>query len=85
MECSANGNLPKNDAEQIPEEALRRQYHCSEIRTMPLNRICPSLALGFYLRDLTAFELFKHKITALSKLEDSFLSVFEKDEPFEQA
>lgn len=50
-----------------------------------MNKLCTSLAIGFYLRDLKEFEKFKLKIQALSKMDDSFLSVFEKEMPFEQA
>ena len=34
----------------LPQLFLR-EYHCQDMRTMLLSKICPSLAMGFYLRD----------------------------------
>ncbi len=32
------------------------QYHCSRIKKLPLNRMCTSLAIGFYIKDKEEFD-----------------------------
>jgi len=59
----------------LPQLFLK-EYHCSEIRTMRLSKICPSLAIGFYLRDESAFINFKASIERVRKMESCFFSVF---------
>ena len=62
----------------VTPEMIRRQYHCQDIRTMSLSKICTSLAIGFYIRDTESFENFKVNLKELAKMPDSFLSIFEK-------
>jgi len=46
---------------------------------MRLSKICPSLAIGFYLRDATAYDRFKSSIERVRKMDEScFFSVFQK-------
>jgi len=44
---------------------------------MRLNKICPSLAIGFYLRDSTEFGTFKNSIERVRKMDNCFFSVFQ--------
>lgn len=55
-----------------------KEYHCADIRLMKLSKICPSLALGFYVRDAGEFAVFKANIERVGKMENSFFSVFQK-------
>ena len=51
------------------------------MRTLALSKICTSLAIGFYVPadgTLEAYNQFKVKLMALSRMEHSFFSVFEK-------
>ena len=59
----------------LPELFLK-EYHCSDIRTMKLSKICPSLAIGFYLRGHHEYESFKSSIERVRKMDDCFFSVF---------
>jgi len=43
----------------LDSESIKRNYHCGEVRTMSLSRICPSLAIGFYLKNMDEFKRFK--------------------------
>ena len=62
----------------LPQLFLK-EYHCSDVRTMRLSKICPSLAIGFYLRDQTAYDRFKSSIERVRKMDEScFFSVFHK-------
>lgn len=45
----------------LPDLFLK-EYHCSDIRTMRLSKICPSLAVGFYLRNAAEFKTFSDSI-----------------------
>ena len=56
---------------------ITEQYHCQEVRTMSLNRICPSLAIGFYIRNLDEFFRFKAQVLEMKKMEDYIFSVFD--------
>ena len=50
----------KNTGENcIDASFILSQYHCKEVRTMSLNRICPSLAIGFYIRNTDEYFRFK--------------------------
>ena len=62
----------------VTPEMIRRQYHCQDIRTMSLSKICTSLTIGFYIRDAESFEKFKANLKELAKMPDSFFSIFEK-------
>ena len=53
-----------------------KEYHCSDIRTMRLSKICPSLAMGFYLRDEAEYLTFKRSIERVRKMDNCFFSVF---------
>lgn len=44
---------------------------------MSLNRICPSLAIGFYIRNMDEFYRFKAQIDEMKKLDDCIFSVFD--------
>ena len=51
------------------------------MRTLALSKICTSLAIGFFVPadgTLEAFNQFKVKLMALSRMEHSFFSVFDK-------
>lgn len=37
----------------------RASYYSKEIRTLPLSKLCTSVCIGFYLRDLDAFKVFE--------------------------
>ena len=50
---------------------------------MSLNRICPSLAIGFYIRNLDEYFRFKAQIEEMRKMEDCIFSVF--DQPADQS
>ena len=43
----------------ILPDVFLKEYHCSEIRTMNLSKICPSLAIGFYLKGREEYDRFK--------------------------
>ena len=45
---------------------------------MSLNRICPSLAIGFYLRNMDEFYRFKAQIEEMKKMENCIFSVFDQ-------
>lgn len=53
-------------------------YRCSTIRKLSLQKMCPSIAFGFYLRARDDFEQFKCFMLSMSKLEDSIFSCYEK-------
>lgn len=44
---------------------------------MPLNKMCTSVAIGFYIRDQPDFEDFKTRIKSLAKSENSFFTVYD--------
>ena len=52
------------------------EYHCAEIRTMRLSKISLSVAIGFYLRDVNAFDRFKAGIERVRRMDSCFFSVF---------
>lgn len=52
-------------------------YFTQEIRTLSLDKICTSVAIGFYIKDLAAFTQFKTKLTQVSKLKHSIFTCFE--------
>ena len=55
---------------------IKQNFHCSEVRTMSLSRICPSLAIGFYLRHMEDFYQFKTQIEEMRRMEDCIFSVY---------
>jgi len=61
----------------LPELFLK-EYHCADIRTMRLSKICPSLAIGFYLRNESEFIRFKASIERVRKMDNCFFSVFQQ-------
>ena len=52
---------------------------------MSLNRICPSLAIGFYIRNMDEFFRFKAQILEMKKMDDCIFSVFDSYEDSAQA
>jgi len=52
---------------------------------MRLSKICPSLAIGFYLRDSTEFVTFKTSIEKVRKMENCFFSLFQVKQESKQA
>lgn len=44
---------------------------------MRLSKICPSLAIGFYLKDKAEFATFKDSIERVRKMDNCFFSVFQ--------
>jgi cysteine protease ATG4 len=62
-------------------ERLQRHintYHCSKMKMLALDKMCTSVAIGFYIRDEEDYEDFKQNITTLSRGESSIFSVYEK-------
>lgn len=53
-------------------------YHCSNIKKLNIEKMCTSIAFGFYLRDEESFIEFREKVIALSLLDDCIFSVHEK-------
>lgn len=51
---------------------------------MRLSKICPSLAIGFYLRDQADFTEFKAEIERVRKLDNCFFSVFQQRQSSKQ-
>jgi len=41
-------------------------YHCTKIKKLPLEKMCTSVALGFYIRDEPDFQLFTENIKAMA-------------------
>jgi len=48
---------------------------------LSINKICTSLAIGFYVKDRPSFDIFKAELTELARMPDSFFSVFERSKP----
>ena len=79
MKSYQSDNSRRNDYEIfVTPEMIRRQYHCTDIRTISLSKICTSLAIGFYIRDAESYNEFKTNLKELASMPDSFFSVFEK-------
>jgi Peptidase family C54 len=55
-----------------------RQYHCTKIKSIKLDKMCTSVAIGFYIKNEEEFKEFKQQISKLSKEEDSIFSVYDK-------
>ena len=51
---------------------------------MRLSKICPSLAIGFYLRDQGQFETFKSSIERVRQMDSCFFSVFKQKQDSSQ-
>ena len=66
----------------LDPDFIKSNFHCAEVRTMSLARICPSLAIGFYLRDMEDFHRFKAQIEEMrrSSGDDCIFSVFKMRE-----
>lgn len=47
------------------------------MRKLNIKKMCPSVAIGFYLRTEEDYIEFKFKMLALNKLENSIFSVYE--------
>ena len=47
------------------EQNIIQEYHCTKMRQLPISKMCTSLAVGFYIRDSEAYDLFKLKMLAL--------------------
>ena len=45
---------------------------------MSLKRICPSLAIGFYIRNMDEFYRFKAQVEEMRQMEDCIFSVFDQ-------
>lgn len=43
---------------------------------LSISKICPSLAIGFYIKDKASYENFEQELTELAGMKDSFFSVF---------
>ena len=43
---------------------------------MNLSKICPSLAIGFYLKDRAEYDKFKENIERVRKMDNCFFSLF---------
>ena len=61
IDSLARAERANGDHWLLPKLFLK-EYHCADIRTMRLSKICPSLAIGFYLRDADEFSTFKASI-----------------------
>ena len=55
-----------------------QQYHCKKMKTLKLDQMCTSVAIGFYIRNESQFLDFKEKIFKMSKEDNSIFSVYEK-------
>ena len=75
IDSLARAERANGDHWLLPKLFLR-EYHCTDIRTMRLSKICPSLAIGFYLRDADEFATFKASIERVRKMDNCFFSVF---------
>lgn len=62
----------------VNHELISQDYHCSEIRTLSMSKICTSCAIGFYIRDRYSFDNFKKELTDLSHMQDTFFYVVDK-------
>jgi hypothetical protein len=62
----------------VGHNLIKEQYHCNEVRILSISKICPSLAIGFYIKDRKSFDSFEKEISDMGKLPDSFFSVFGK-------
>mmetsp|Transcript_3781 Transcript_3781/g.2508 ORF Transcript_3781/g.2508 Transcript_3781/m.2508 type:complete len:182 (-) Transcript_3781:88-633(-) len=69
-------NGDENEYDTKMQKAVK-SYHCSKIQLIPIQNICSSVAIGFYLRDYDQFLKFKLKMLSMQKMQDSFLSIFE--------
>jgi|LauGreDrversion4_2_1035121.scaffolds.fasta_scaffold49694_4 hypothetical protein len=66
------------DNDCMATKALK-EYHCkNNVKSLKLDKMCTSVAIGFYISGKDHFEEFKKIITKLSKEEDSIFSVYEK-------
>ncbi len=52
-------------------------YHCPKMKKLKLDRMCTSVAIGFYLRTEEDFLAFKCKIKALAITEHSIFTVYD--------
>ena len=59
-------------------QASETQYRTSTIKFMKLDKMCTSVAIGFYIRNKASFIDFKTKILKMSRESDSIFSVFEQ-------
>lgn len=53
-------------------------YHCTKIKRMPLDKMCTSVALGFYIRNHEEYLEFKRAVKDLANVENSIISVYDK-------
>ena len=55
-----------------------KEYHCkNKVKSLRLDKMCTSVAIGFYISGKEQFQEFKTLITKLSRDEDSIFSVYE--------
>lgn len=56
-------------------------YHCAELRLLDVNKMCNSMAAGFYLRDEASFDMWAQHLKQMGdKHKDKFIfSVFDKE------
>lgn len=52
-------------------------YHCNKLKKLSLSKMCPSVALGFYIRDLAEFEDFTKNIKELGKGDSAIFTVYD--------
>jgi len=52
-------------------------YHCNNIKKLSIEKMCTSIAFGFYIQDEDAYLQFKVAMQSLAKLEDSIFSVMD--------
>lgn len=53
-------------------------YHCNKLKKLSLSKMCPSVALGFYISNSKDFNDFTEKIKELGKGENSIFTVYDR-------
>lgn len=91
IQRSIPANWSTTTDEEVASDGLQRSlsglqqglssYHCPELRSLDANRMCNSLAAGFYLRDEASFDMWAQHLRQMGvKHKDKFIfTVFEKE------
>ena len=69
--------LDPHTTQFVSEPTDTESYFCRELRLLGLDKICPALGVGFYLKNLGALNEFK---TLLDTLKTSPISVITDEE-----
>mgnify|MGYP000973350459 CR=1 FL=1 len=61
-----------------PSETELDTYACSEVRAIRLSKLCTSLLIGYYIKDLDDFSKFFEQLDALALIDHSIITVYDK-------